>query len=183
VPRRSPAPKPTRTPDEHAALIRRAEAGEGEAIGVLTDEHRSIDDFKIDPGDFAARVEQDLIVLASNTIDDQAAIIRFLGGMRTDLDGPAPSPIERLLIDDIVTCWLHLHFVRGRWTRALKDRSVTNLNVMEHLLNGAQRRYDDAHKTLAQVRRLIIPVVQLNVANQQVNVVGGSALGAIGSSS
>ena len=122
-------------------------------------------------------------MLAAHTPDDQAAIIRFVEGMRTDLDGPAPSPIERLLIDDIVTCWLHLHYVRQRWTHALKDGSVTTLNVMEHLLNGAQRRYDDAHKTLAQVRRLIIPVVQLNVAKHQVNVVGGSALGELGSSS
>ncbi len=54
---------------------------------------------------------------------------------------------------------------------------------MEHLLNGAHRRYDDAHKTLAQVRRLVVPVVQLNVAKHQVNVVGGSTLGELGSSS
>ncbi len=64
-----------------------------------------------------------------------------------------------------------------------EDARVTTLNAMEHLLNGAQRRYDDAHKTLAQVRRLIVPVVQLNVANQQVNVVGGMTFGELGSSS
>jgi hypothetical protein len=44
-------------------------------------------------------------------------------------------------------------------------------------LDRAQSRFLSAQKTLAQVRRLIVPVVQLNMANQQVNVVVGSTLG------
>jgi hypothetical protein len=177
VAKRSPAPKPKRTPEEHAALIQRAQAYDVEALGELLDEPRSIDAFKIDPGDLGARVEQDLIVLCTSSMDAQADIIRYEQQMRTDLDGPAPSPIERLLVDDIVACWLHLHFIRGQWTRAFKEGSTTTVNALERLLNGAQRRYLDAAKTLAQVRRLIVPVVQLNLANQQVNVVVGSSDG------
>jgi hypothetical protein len=183
VPRRSPAPKPTRTPDEHAALVRRAEAGDGEAIGELTDEHHDIDDLTFDEGDLGARVEEEVMALVTTTVEERSALSRYLMQMRTDLDGPAPSPIERLLVDDIVTCWLHLHYIRARWTDALKEGKVSPLKNVEHLPNGAQRRYDDAHKTLAQVRRLIIPIVQLNVAKHQVNVVGGSTLGELGSSS
>jgi hypothetical protein len=36
----------------------------------------------------------------------------------------------------------------------------------------AQRRYLAAMRTLAQVRRLLVPAVQLNIAENQVNVAG-----------
>ena len=177
MPRRSPAPKPKRTPEEHAALIRRGNAGDTYAIAELVDEPRPIDAFKIDPGDYGARVEQDLIVLCASTIDEQADIIRYEQQLRTDLDGPAPTPIERSLVDEIVTCSLHLNFIRRQWIRALKEGSIANVNALERLLNGAQRRSLDAAKTLAQVRRLVVPVMQVNLANQQVNVVVGSSDG------
>jgi hypothetical protein len=177
VARRSPAPKPKRTPEEQAALIQRGEDGDLYAVAELVDEPRTIDAFNNDPGDIAARIEQDLIVLFTSSPDEQAAIIRYMEHLRTDLDGPAPSPIERLLVDDIVTCWVQLTYVRRRWTHALKDGSITTVNAMEHLLNGAERRFLDAQKTLAQLRRLIIPLVQFNLAKQQVNVVVGSGNG------
>ena len=55
MPRRSPEPKPERTPEEHADLIRRAEGYDVEALKELTHVHHDEDDLVIDPGDLAAR--------------------------------------------------------------------------------------------------------------------------------
>ena len=175
--RRSPAPKPTRTPEEQADLRRRAEAYDVEALSELTDLHHDIDDIGIDAGDLGARAERAVIRLATTTLRDEAALARRLAQMRTELDGPAPSPIERLLVDRVVTCWVYLSYLDERCARSFRGDSIANQKLLEHLLDGANRRYLSALKTLAQVRRLIVPVVQLNMANQQVNVVVGSSDG------
>lgn len=179
MPRRSPAPKPERTPEEWADLRRRGEAGDTEAIGELTYLHHDIDDTGIDDGDLAARAEREVIYLATSTIAEEAALARYVAEMRTNLDGPSPSPIERLLVDGVVTCWLDVSLVRERWAHALKAGAVGSLKDIDRLLDSAQRRYLDAHKTLATVRRLIIPVVQVNMAKQQVNMVVASSNGQV----
>ena len=175
--RRSPAPKPTRNPEEQADLRRRAEAYDVEALSELTDLHHDIDDIGIDAGDLGARAERAVIALATTTLADEAALARHLAQMRTELDRPAPNPIERLLVDRVVTCWVYLSYLDGRCARSFRGDSIANQKLLEHLLDGANRRYLSALKTLAQVRRLIVPVVQLNMANQQVNVVVGSSDG------
>lgn len=175
--RRSPEPKPERTPEEWADLRRRGEGGDAEAIFELTYLHHDIDDLVIDKGDLGARAEHEVIALATTTIPEQAALARRVAQMRRDLDGPAPSPTECLLVDCVVTCWVHLNYLGELWARAMKDGSVATQKHIDHLLDRAQSRFLSAQKTLAQVRRLIVPVVQLNMANQQVNVVVGSSDG------
>jgi uncharacterized protein YjiS (DUF1127 family) len=177
VARRSPEPKPERTPEEWADLRRRAEAYDVEALSELTYLHHDIDDIGIEEGDLGARAERAVIQLATTTLRDEAALDRRVAQMRRDLDGPAPSPTECLLVDCVVTCWVHLNYLGELWARAMKDGSVATQKHIDHLLDRAQSRFLSAQKTLAQVRRLIVPVVQLNMANQQVNVVVGSSDG------
>lgn len=175
--RRSPEPKPERTQDELAELHRLADGGDALALTELTAVHHDSDALWIEDGDLGARADRDLMQLATTTEREEAELARYAAQMRRDLDGPAPSPTERILVDSVVTCWLHLTYLQGRWTHALRDRSGLRLKDVDPLLNGAQRRYLEAHKTLAQVRRLVVPVVQLNLAKHQVNVVAGATLG------
>jgi hypothetical protein len=184
VAKRSPAPRPERTPDEQADLRRRAKGGELEAIRELTAIHHDIDDIGIDEGDLAVRAELALVELATSTLSEQTKLVRHLARRRTELDGPAPSPIERLLVDRVVTCELHLNYLEERFVQALKKGPNFEAEKhLERLVAGANRRLLQSIKTLAQVRRLLVPVVQFNMANQQVNVVTGSTLGELGSSS
>jgi hypothetical protein len=182
VARRSPEPKPERTPEELAELHRLADGGDARAFTELTALDHDSDDLWIEDGDLGARADRELMQLATTTEREEAELAQYAARMRRDLDGPAPSPTERILVDSVVTCWLHLTYVQSRWAHAFKDGSATRLKDVDPLLNGAQRRYLEAHKTLAQVRRLVVPVVQLNMANQQVNVVAGATLGELGSS-
>jgi hypothetical protein len=173
VPRRSPEPKPERTLEEHADLVRRAEAYDVEALKELTHIHHDDDDLDFDAGDLAARVELKVVALAAITHAEQAALARRLAQMRRELDGPAPSPIERLLVDRIVTCGLHLSYLEEQLAQAFRESDIAAQNHRERLVDRAHRRHLLAIKMLAQVRRLIVPVMQINMANQQVNVAAG----------
>jgi hypothetical protein len=94
----------------------------------------------------------------------------------SSLAGPNPTPIERTLSETAALAWfaLRLHelqFVGG----ATSERGLTLAQSEHH-----QRRIDRAHrrlmstlKTLAAVRRLGLPAVQINIAKKQVNVAGG----------
>lgn len=86
----------------------------------------------------------------------------------------ADSPvIERLLIENILNCWVHYHMVEYRYT-AIMAGSVTAGEGLywEKRLSTAQRRYLRAIETLAKVRRMKLPALQVNIGEKQVNVAG-----------
>jgi hypothetical protein len=100
------------------------------------------------------------------------ALTRKLHNLRTELSGPAPTPVERLLVERIVTCWLQLQYVDVRFAQA-KDLSPSQADFHQRRINHAHKRFLSAVKTLATVRRLAVPVLigQVNVAGKQVNKV------------
>lgn len=172
-----PAPRHEYTPEERADLRRRGEAGDTLALGELTYLHHDIDDTGIEAGDLAARAERAIIEVATTTLEEHAALVRHLAKRRTELDGPSATPLERDLVDRVLTCELLLDFLHERFVRAYREGDMAAQKHLDRLIDGAHRRYLSAVKSLAQVRHLITPVVQLNVANQQVNVVSASGLG------
>jgi hypothetical protein len=97
---------------------------------------------------------------------------RALAKIRSDLSGPDPSPIEKMLINRVCVCWLYLQGAEMLYAHAASGSYL--FREAEHLdkrVERAQRRYLSALKTLAQVRQLEIPRInQLNVGAQQVNL-------------
>lgn len=87
--------------------------------------------------------------------------------------------IERLLIEQVVLCWLRLNLLEGQYT-AIRDQqtlTIDQAHFLERRLNYAQRRYMRACETLARVRKIVrrTPALQINIATaggQQVNVAG-----------
>ncbi len=95
---------------------------------------------------------------------------RRLEAMRGELAGPAATPLEQLLADRIALCWLHVQHAELRYSQRV---SVT-LEQADHYqkcIDRAHKRYLSAIKTLATVRRLQVPALQVNIAEKQVNVV------------
>jgi len=93
--------------------------------------------------------------------------------------GSMPSPIESVLAETAATCWFAYRLHEAQYAGSVKSEDGMSIAQSEH----AQRRMDRAHrrflstvKTLAAVRRLAIPALQINVASQQVNQLnaGGS---------
>lgn len=96
-----------------------------------------------------------------------------LGELRAHLEGDAPSPLELLLVDRIAACWLHMAHADTLYAGHVSTANHRTVEHLEERRDRAHRRYLSAIRSLAQVRRLILPMVQVNVAgNQLVTNVG-----------
>jgi len=104
---------------------------------------------------------------AGNNLVIRETLARKCAALTQELAGPTPSPLERLLVERIVLCWLHLHCAEAiYWT--LQDLSLRQAAFHQARISKAQARYLAAIRTLAQVRRLEVPAVQVNIGHQQV---------------
>jgi hypothetical protein len=78
-------------------------------------------------------------------------------------------------VDGVVLAWLHYAVTEHHYTHRVNADSATytSLNYWEKRLDRAQHRYLKAVEMLARVRRLAVPMVQINVAQpgaRQLNV-------------
>lgn len=81
---------------------------------------------------------------------------------------PKPTPLERLLVERVVTCWLQLHDAQLRFIQA-ESMPIARAEYLQRSLDRYHRRYLSALKMLAVVRRLALPALQVNIAAKQVN--------------
>lgn len=82
--------------------------------------------------------------------------------------GPTPTPLEKLLADQVSITWLSLR-MREAVLEGATDVSFKQAEWMLRSVESATRRFESAVRTLAQVRRLQLPaLLQVNVATQQV---------------
>ncbi len=110
------------------------------------------------------------LVAGPNTVAKEA-IRKKLDALRRDVAGPAPSPLELLLADRVALGWLGLAVAEGQYHRALdQGLSQSDDEFHQRRMERAQRRYLAAIKALAQVRRLAVPTVQVNIGDKQINV-------------
>jgi hypothetical protein len=82
------------------------------------------------------------------------ALERKLQRLRTELSGPAPTPLESLLVDRILACWLQVNYADAAFAQ-LKNPSLTHHSLAMRRQGGAQQRYLQAVKMLAIVRKLL----------------------------
>jgi hypothetical protein len=95
--------------------------------------------------------------------------------LRTELGFEESTALERLLIDEIVLCWLDHYRIEISYAQQTKESfTLPALEQWEHVLTSKQRRYLRAVESLARVRRLLnLPGPQFNInmpGGQQVNV-------------
>jgi hypothetical protein len=143
--------------------MRRAEKGDETAFPALRE---VLKEALKDPaaadlfgGDLAARAQQALIHKYSgkNPLLEEP-LTRKVELLRSELAGPEPAPLERLLAERVVSCWLHLHYLE--LVHAQKDGIALELDMhYQKCLDRAHRRYLSAIKALAVVRKLALPVL------------------------
>jgi hypothetical protein len=93
--------------------------------------------------------------------------------IQKDMARPGDGELERLLIQQVALSWMKLAYTEYLHESYLTDGNTTikQCDFWERRLSAAQRRYLRATETLARVRRLQLPAVQINVGAQQVNQV------------
>lgn len=95
-----------------------------------------------------------------------------LEALRTEVAGPNPSPLERLLAERVAVTWYQVTLTDGVVANTeMKDAPSLN-EFWQRRQVRANQSFLRACKTLAQVRRLLGPNIQVNVAEKQVNVMG-----------
>ena len=111
----------------------------------------------------------------------QEVFLRHVDTQRTEMGYADAPPLERPLIDHVVTCWLRLQKTELTYT-GMNGQSITltQADFWERKLTQAQARYLRAIETLARVRRLARPAppMQVNIAEKQVNIATASTAAA-----
>jgi hypothetical protein len=115
-------------------------------------------------GDLPARVVEGLTGrLAGTNLYRREAIARKLARVRGDLEGPDPSPVERLLAKRAAVCWLAAYeadLACQGWDALAGDKVAT---YFERRRDGAHRRLLSALRALGVLRKLAAPAYRPRV--------------------
>jgi hypothetical protein len=105
--------------------------------------------------------------VAKTAVEEHVVYVR-------DEMGYHDAPImEKMLIDNIVTVWLRLQWLDYLVAAKMAGEfSIRSMEFWQKSLASAQRNYLAACETLAKVRKMRLPNIQLNIGDQQINVAG-----------
>ena len=170
-----------RVPPELAALVAAANRGDAAALADL---RKALDDHPEiwrEAGDLAGHVEKTWLRLAAggNSLVEES-LRREAARLRDELLGTSTAAMERLLVDQIIACWLQL---KQAEMAAGSDQltSLLQRRFFDQRLERAQRRYFGAMKLLAQVRRLplsaLMPAKLPDMPAEQYPLMHSSATG------
>jgi hypothetical protein len=98
-------------------------------------------------------------------------IAREVEGLRSQLLGLHPTPLEKLLVDRICICWLAVQHTELHAARRFNERAVVLTQSEEHRLDKVHHRFLSAIRELARVRKLLQPTtnLQVNIGTHQTN--------------
>jgi hypothetical protein len=155
--------------DELRASIEAANAGDEEALAAVERILEESPDFARFFANLANSVEQSYVERLSggSPVREKALPVR-LETMRGEIAGPAASPLERLLAERIVACWLELHYANLLYTQELPKLTLKQDDYYQKRLDRLNKRYLTAIKTMAQVRKHLRPNFQVNIAEKQI---------------
>ena len=165
--------------DEMRKFLKRARGGDEWTLPVLRKMLENPATVDALGGDLARQAELSLIdAAAGDNLSFREALARKLELLRAELAGPSPTPVERLLVERVVACWLQVQDADVRYAQGQKGCTLAQGEYQQRRMDRAHGRYLSALKTLALVRKLAVPVLQLNIARKQVNVAAPCAVAA-----
>ena len=154
-------------------LVELAENGDSKALADLKAlDAQSLKEYALQAhGNLAAITENALIkTIVGDNLMLHEGLCEKVKVLKKDLSGPKPSPLEHMLIERILCCWLMAHYSDVIYAQNMADRTWVVDEFVQKRQDRAQRRFLQACKALAEVRKLLGPNIQLNVAEKQVNV-------------
>jgi hypothetical protein len=157
-------------------LVMRARKGDEEALPALrralareAPEWRSW--FLETLGDPSRWLTDALIRLAAGK-DDLAMMEGLkmkMAQVRKELEGPSPTSLEKLLAERAAICWFNVTIYETLYAQS-KDLTINQAKWQVHRINAAHDRFLKSVATLARIRKLALPALQVNIAQNQVNM-------------
>jgi hypothetical protein len=141
-----------------ADLFARARRGDESALPQVREalqDRETVADY----GDLARHAQVALLAqLAGQDLGTQMAVASEMEYIRHDLAGRDPTPLEALLVDRVLTCWLHVHLLERRHGDG-SGLGRAEAGHYQRSLSRAHTRYVISLKALAVVQRLAVPVL------------------------
>jgi hypothetical protein len=135
--------------------LERAQQGDAGALPALHRLFASDGSLWRQFGDLAVQAERSLIAAASGTnLLLAEALQRKLQELRSELEGPSPSPMEGLLASRAALCWLETHYLDALAAQS-PGQAGKQATDLQRRRDAADRRYLGALKALATIRRLL----------------------------
>lgn len=160
---------------EHYELLKRANNGDKDAaaqalaiVKGLPEEGPLLD--TVAP--LLEMASSTLINLVTDNELRRAGYRRRLEIMRDEMAGPKPSALELHLAERAALCALAVSNLERLYTQNFSSGTKV-WEVCGRQLDGAHRRHLSAVKALAEVRRLKLPSIQVNIGENQVNMGAG----------
>ena len=147
--------------DRLAELVQRAQQGDVTALPLLREALEGDPSLWQEYGDLAAQAQEAWLQLLAGTDYLLAESVRLkLAALRQELGAEGASPLEKLLVERIVACWLQTHYADALYAQARGPQSTAS--IRQELMkrqDSSQRRYLAAIKQLALVRKLLKPAL------------------------
>jgi hypothetical protein len=163
--------------DEFHGLVKRAEKGDRECLPKLREALKSADYsdwsrwFRDSHGNPADWLKNSLAQMAGGK-DDLAlseAVGMKMDHLRKELEGADPSPLERLLAERAIFCWFQVNVYEAIFSQP-QEITLRQGEYRLRKIDSAHRRFLAAVATLARVRKLALPALQVNIGTNQVNM-------------
>lgn len=156
-------------------LVREAEAGDRQALEKM----RAL--LKHLPGFWRAyddvmeiALEAQLRATCGGNLMLQESRRRQAAEMTDELAGEECPLVEYLLAKRVAVCWLQMQHADVIYYQNLQGMEPHWIDSHERRRDRAQRRFLSACKTLATVRKLNVPALQVNIGDKQVNIANAS---------
>lgn len=148
------------TTDQMQELIDRGQKGDLTCLPALRALLDDQPELWKDVGDLAVHAELSLLSLcAGSNLLLKQAVLKKLARLKAELAPSPPTALEKLLIERIALCWLHVHYAEiDAMNARAKDHGATAQSLYaQRRLDCAHKRYLQAIRQLATVRKLLKP--------------------------
>lgn len=160
-----------KTAEAIRALLKRTHAGDEATVPVVRKMLQNPAYLRMFGGELAAEVVSSFTnAMAGKNVGFREAVLRKLELLRAELLGENPTPLERLLVERVAACWLQVQDAELRYAQGQEEMTMKQGEFRQRRMDAANRRFLAAVKALALVRKLALPVLQVNIAKRQVNV-------------
>jgi hypothetical protein len=117
-----------------------------------------------DHGGLSLRVLESWMLLVANKDSFQFCTLeQHLDDKRKELAGHAPSPLESLLVERILGCYVRLMCFEGNEANSFSNQQPKSAKYLMARQEQANRQYLAAIKTLATVRQLVAKTARIEV--------------------
>ena len=156
----------TTTAEGRKEIMRRAQEGDTSVVPALRRILREDDDELIDSGHLA-RMALARAAAREGDLLTREIYIRQMEKDAEELAGPNPSPLEKMLAEKVAISRFRCYYYESLSVLQLGQGTLQIDDHRHKRLARANRDFLAACKALAQVRKLELPFVQLNVAEKQ----------------